>query len=81
VAPDGQPAREQVISPAVRAPARGAPEASGSPLHMVLSPAAALAAITAILSWVEHDGTPDLPALINQAFDTLTSIMTFTAGS
>jgi len=30
------------------------------------------AASTAILTWVENDGTPDLPELIEQAFDTLT---------
>jgi AcrR family transcriptional regulator len=29
------------------------------------------AASTAILTWVENDGTPDLPDLIEQAFDTL----------
>jgi len=30
------------------------------------------AASTAVLSWVENDGTPELPDLIEQAFDTLT---------
>jgi AcrR family transcriptional regulator len=30
------------------------------------------AASTAILTWVENDGTPDLPDLMDQAFDTLT---------
>jgi AcrR family transcriptional regulator len=30
------------------------------------------AATTAILTWVENDGTPELPDLIEQAFDTLT---------
>jgi AcrR family transcriptional regulator len=30
------------------------------------------AASTAVLSWVENNGTPDLPDLIDQAFDTLT---------
>jgi AcrR family transcriptional regulator len=30
------------------------------------------AASTAILIWVENDGTPELPDLIEQAFDTLT---------
>ena len=29
------------------------------------------AASTAILTWVDSDGTPDLPDLIEQAFDTL----------
>jgi hypothetical protein len=30
------------------------------------------AATTAILAWVENDGTPELPDLIEQAFDALT---------
>jgi AcrR family transcriptional regulator len=30
------------------------------------------AATTAVLTWVEDDGTPELPDLIEQAFDTLT---------
>jgi AcrR family transcriptional regulator len=30
------------------------------------------AASTAILTWVENDGTPELPDLMEQAFDTLT---------
>jgi AcrR family transcriptional regulator len=30
------------------------------------------AATTAVLTWVENDGTPELPDLIEQAFDTLT---------
>ena len=30
------------------------------------------AATTAILTWVENNGTPELPELIDQAFDTLT---------
>jgi AcrR family transcriptional regulator len=35
--------------------------------------AACLAAAgTAVLTWVENDGTPELPDLIEQAFDTLT---------
>ena len=31
------------------------------------------AATTAILAWVENDGTPELPDLVEQAFDTLSS--------
>jgi AcrR family transcriptional regulator len=31
------------------------------------------AATTAILAWVENDGTPELPDLIEEAFDTLTA--------
>jgi hypothetical protein len=30
------------------------------------------AAGTAVLAWVENDGTPELPDLIEQAFDALT---------
>jgi AcrR family transcriptional regulator len=30
------------------------------------------AATTAVLTWVENDGTPELPDLVEQAFDTLT---------
>jgi AcrR family transcriptional regulator len=37
--------------------------------------AACLAAVTtAILTWVENDGTPELPHLIEQAFDTLSHL-------
>ena len=32
------------------------------------------AASTAVLTWVEENGTPDLPDLIEQAFDTLTHL-------
>ena len=32
------------------------------------------AATTAILTWVENDGTPDLPHLIDQAFDTISHL-------
>ncbi len=32
------------------------------------------AATTAILTWVENDGTPELPDLIEEAFDTLTHL-------
>ncbi len=32
------------------------------------------AATTAILTWVEHDGNPDLPHLIEQAFDTISRL-------
>ena len=32
------------------------------------------AATTAILTWVENDGTPDLPDLIEQAFDTISRL-------
>ena len=32
------------------------------------------AATTAILTWVENDGTPDLPDLIEEAFDTISHL-------
>jgi AcrR family transcriptional regulator len=32
------------------------------------------AATTAVLTWVENDGTPELPHLIEQAFDTLSNL-------
>ena len=38
----------------------------------VIVAACLAAATTAILAWVENDGTPELPDLIEQAFDTLT---------
>lgn len=38
----------------------------------VIVAACLAAASTAVLTWVENDGTPELPDLINQAFDTLT---------
>jgi AcrR family transcriptional regulator len=37
----------------------------------VMVAACLAAASTAVLTWVENDGTPELPDLINQAFDTL----------
>jgi AcrR family transcriptional regulator len=41
--------------------------------HAKVTVAACLAAAsTAVLTWVENDGTPELPDLIEQAFDTLT---------
>ena len=33
-----------------------------------------IAASTAVLTWVENNGTPELPDLIEQAFDTLTHL-------
>ena len=39
----------------------------------VIVAACLAAASTAILTWVENDGTPGLPDLINQAFESLTS--------
>jgi MftR C-terminal domain len=37
----------------------------------VMVAACLAAASTAILTWVENNGTPELPDLINQAFETL----------
>jgi len=41
---------------------------------MVTVAACLAAAATAILTWVENDGTPDLPDLIEQAFDTISHL-------
>lgn len=38
----------------------------------VIVAASLAAASTAVLTWVENDGAPELPDLINQAFDALT---------
>ena len=34
------------------------------------------AATTAVLTWIENDGTPELPDLMDQAFDTLANCPT-----
>jgi AcrR family transcriptional regulator len=39
----------------------------------VIVAASLAAASTAVLTWVENNGTPELPDLINQAFQTLTN--------
>ena len=39
----------------------------------VITAACLAAASTAVLAWDENNGTPELPDLINQAFDTLAS--------
>jgi AcrR family transcriptional regulator len=39
----------------------------------VIVAACLAAATTAILTWVQNNGTPELPDLINQAFETLTN--------
>jgi AcrR family transcriptional regulator len=39
----------------------------------VMVAACLAAATTAVLTWVENNGTPELPDLINQAFETLTN--------
>jgi AcrR family transcriptional regulator len=39
----------------------------------VIVAACLAAATTAVLTWVDNNGTPELPDLINQAFETLTS--------
>ena len=40
------------------------------PLLALPRAACLAAAITAVLAWTENDGTPELPDLIEQAFDT-----------
>jgi AcrR family transcriptional regulator len=42
----------------------------GLPTRVIVA-ACLAAASTAILAWVENDGTPELPELIDQAFETL----------
>ena len=64
----GQIATQQVILQALEADQHD-PHAS---FQTRVTVAACLAAAsTAVLTWVENDGTPDLPDLIDQAFDTL----------
>jgi AcrR family transcriptional regulator len=64
----GQIATQQVILQALGAEQHD-PQASFAARVTV---AACLAAAgTAVLAWVENDGTPELPDLIDQAFDTL----------
>ena len=65
----GQIATQQVILQALEVDARD-PRAS---FQARVTVAACLAAAsTAVLTWVENDGAPELPDLIEQAFDTLT---------
>ena len=65
----GQFATQQAILQALKADQLD-PHAS---FQARVTVAACLAAAgTAVLTWVENDGTPDLPDLIDQAFDTLT---------
>jgi MftR C-terminal domain len=42
----------------------------------VIVAACLAAASTAVLTWVENNGTPELPDLINEAFETLTDYPT-----
>jgi AcrR family transcriptional regulator len=44
----------------------------------VIVAACLAAASTAVLTWVENNGTPELPDLINQAFDALTNCADYT---
>ena len=65
----GQLATQQVILQALEVDQHD-PHAS---FQAKVTVAACLAAAgTAVLTWVENDGTPELPDLIEQAFDTLT---------
>ena len=65
----GQLATQQAILQALHADQLD-PHAS---FQAKVTVAACLAAAgTAVLTWVENDGTPELPDLIDQAFDTLT---------
>jgi len=65
----GQIATQQVILQALEVDARD----PDTRFQARVTVAACLAAAsTAVLTWVENDGAPDLPDLIEQAFDTLT---------
>jgi AcrR family transcriptional regulator len=64
-----QMATQQLILDALCA---GQPDARPSFQDKVTVAACLAAATTAILAWVENDGTPDLPDLIEEAFDALT---------
>ena len=69
----GQLATQQAILHALEADQHD-PRAS---FQAKVTVAACLAAAsTAVLTWVENDGTPELPDLIEQAFDTLTTSVT-----
>ncbi len=64
----GQIATQQVILQALEA---DQPDPHTSFQTKVTVAACLAAASTAVLTWVENDGTPELPDLINQAFDAL----------
>jgi hypothetical protein len=44
----------------------------------VIVAACLAAASTAVLTWVENNGTPELPDLLDQAFDALTNCTDYT---
>jgi AcrR family transcriptional regulator len=67
----GQLATQQVILQALEA--EHDPDDPHASFQARITVAACLAAAsTAVLTWVENDGTPELPDLLEQAFDTLT---------
>jgi AcrR family transcriptional regulator len=65
-----QIAIQELILAALSASQDGAPPSFADRVTVA---ACLAAATTAILTWVDSDGTPDLPDLIEQAFDTLSS--------
>jgi AcrR family transcriptional regulator len=65
-----QIATQQMILQALGTGGRGDPRSSFQ--DRVTVAACLAAASTAVLTWVENDGTPELPDLLDQAFDTLT---------
>ena len=67
----GQIATQQVILQALEVDAHD-PDARFQ--ERVTVAACLAAASTAVLTWVENDGAPELPDLIEQAFDTLTCL-------
>jgi AcrR family transcriptional regulator len=64
----GQLATQQAILQALEAEQPGAQ--ASFPARVTVA-ACLAAASTAVLTWVENDGTPELPDLIEQAFDAL----------
>jgi AcrR family transcriptional regulator len=68
----GQLATQQVILQALEADQHDPHDPHASFQARVTVAACLAAAGTAVLTWVENDGTPELPDLIEQAFDTLT---------
>jgi len=67
----GQLATQQVILQALEAEHNPDDPHAGFQARVTVA-ACLAAASTAVLTWVENDGTPELPDLLEQAFDTLT---------
>jgi AcrR family transcriptional regulator len=66
----GQMATQQLTIQALETDADRDDPQSGFQARVIVA-ACLAASSTAVLTWVENDGTPELPELIAQAFDTL----------